>query len=306
MSEFIFRLHSEMNIDNFSALDGTVKFYNFVRAAMLKVHAREVLDYGAGRGGFWHEDCSHYRKHMRDLRTKGAVVTACDIDQAVLAHPCSQRQIVIKDNERLPFEDEAFDVIVSDMTFEHIDNPGPTSKELLRVLKRGGYICARTPNRFGYVRIMAQLIPNRFHVRLLRQAQVGRKAEDVFPTRYKLNSLAQVRNSFKGCAVYHYYDNAEPSYYFASDIVYRLFHAFHKITPGFLSTSICLFIRKPVLPFDDIAKRCRRIKRDYQGLRGKSGFGISKAENGAAKSDKGMHDEMRRLLRVALAFIHRT
>jgi hypothetical protein len=74
LRDFTYRTHSEKNVDGFTALDGTVRFYNFVKAAMLAVGAREVFDFGAGRGGFWHDDPSAYRRELRDLRSAGAWV----------------------------------------------------------------------------------------------------------------------------------------------------------------------------------------------------------------------------------------
>jgi len=238
------RWHPEKGIDSFSKLDGTVRFYNFVKAILLKVNAKDILDFGAGRGEFWFDEKSNYRRYLRDLRTYGANVTACDIDDAVRSHPCSHRQIVIRSGERLPFEDEAFDVIVSDMTFEHLEDVDHVARELLRILKFGGYICARTPNRFGYPRIISSLIPNRLHARVLRYIQPDRRREDIFPTFYRVNSPAQARRAFKDCVIYHYYDSSEPAYFFGSNVLYGALMLVHAILPPRLSTSVCFFIHK--------------------------------------------------------------
>lgn len=243
-SDFTHRRHPEKTIDSFTALDGTVRFYNFVKAAMLKAEAREVLDFGAGRAAFWHDDPSRYRRHIRDLRTTGARVTACDIDPVVMTHPCSDRQVVIEPGRPLPFADAAFDVIVSDMTFEHIETPRAVAAELLRILKPGGYICARTPNRLGYVRLMSSLIPNRLHSIALRRIQPDRKAEDVFPTWYRLNSPAQVRSAFPGCEVAHIYDSAEPAYYFGRPSLYRALQLVHRLLPPALATTLFVIVHK--------------------------------------------------------------
>ena len=44
------KFHPEIAIDNFSRFDGTITYFAFVRAAMKRVKARKVMDYGAGRG----------------------------------------------------------------------------------------------------------------------------------------------------------------------------------------------------------------------------------------------------------------
>ncbi|QPC43674.1 class I SAM-dependent methyltransferase [Kaustia mangrovi] len=237
--------HPEKAVDGFTALDGTVRFYSFVKAILMRTSARDVLDFGAGRGGFWFDDPSHYRKHMRDLRTTGATVTACDIDEAVLGHPCSHHRETIRPGAPLPFADRSFDVIVSDMTFEHIAEPEAVARELMRILRPGGYLCARTPNRFGYVALLTRLVPNGLHARLLARIQPGRKAEDVFPTVYRMNSPGRLGALFPDCEVSCFRDSAEPAYFFGNALLYRTLLAVHRLLPAALSTTLCAFIRKP-------------------------------------------------------------
>ncbi|OAI22632.1 hypothetical protein A1351_03830 [Methylosinus sp. R-45379] len=244
MMDISYCVHAEKAIDDFTAQDGTIRFYNFVKAIMLREKVENVLDFGAGRGAFWSDTQSAYRRHLRDLRTTGARVTAADIDEAVLSHPCSHEQALLVPDAPLPFPDGAFDLIVSDTTFEHLEHPEVVAKELLRVLKPEGYICARTPNRWGYVRLASNLLPNRFHVGVLKSVQPGRDASDIFPTFYRLNSPQQAKRVFRGKPVYHYYDSGEPSYYFGSPWLYRAFNLLHRILPAPLSTSVCLFIRQ--------------------------------------------------------------
>jgi SAM-dependent methyltransferase len=245
MNDFKLRKHPELKIDGFTVLDGTVTFYSLVKAAMQRHDAREVLDFGAGRGASFHDDPSVYRRSLRDLRTTGATVTACDIDAAVMSHPCSHRQIVIEQGKPLPFDDQSFDLIVTDHTFEHIEHPVELAKELIRVLKPCGYICARTPNRYGYVSVGAGLVPNRMHGSALRRVQSDRAEQDIFPTFYRLNSVSEVRKAFAGCEVMHYHDSAEPAYYFGSALLYKMLLKLHRLLPDAMATSVCFFIRKP-------------------------------------------------------------
>lgn len=242
------RMHPEARIDGFTQYDGTIQFFSFVAACALQTEAKRVLEYGAGRGKFFYvndrETGSLLRKKLQDMRSLGGHVVACDIDPVVKEHPCSDEQVVITLTDPLPFEDNSFDVIVSDMTFEHIDNPEHACAELRRVLKPGGYICARTPSKYGYVALIASLVPNRLHVAALKRAQPHRLAEDVFPTAYKLNTPGQVRSHFPDCEVVHYYAANEPGYAFGNKFVYWLMMGFHKILPGPLRPGFCVFIRK--------------------------------------------------------------
>jgi len=246
---FLQRVHPESKIDGFNKSDGTILFFSFVWACILRNNAQKILDFGAGRGAFYYnntaEKGSLFRKYLQDIRNTGAKVTACDIDPVVRDHPCSDLQVQIEPGKALPFKDESFDIIVSDHTFEHIAEPDFVARELLRILTPGGYICARTPSKYGYVALISSLIPNRFHTAMLRRAQPGRMAEDVFPTVYKLNTLSQIRRHFSGCDVTHYFFSGEPSYAFGNQIVYGMLRIFHRLLPGPLNTSVCLFIRKP-------------------------------------------------------------
>ena len=245
MSDFQRKIHLEQGIDHFNTLDGSITFFTFVKAAMMKVDAKRVLDFGAGRGAALIEDRSVYRKNLRDLRTTGAHVSVCDLDEVVLTHPASDEQHQLKYNEPLPYDDESLDVIVSDMTFEHVANDEFTASELLRVLKPGGYICARTPNKLGYVQIITSLIPNSLHSKLLKSIQPNRKSEDVFPTVYKMNSPSQIKRLFPECEVMHLRDSADPAYYFGNKWIYRFFLLVHKFMPSLFATTILFFIRKP-------------------------------------------------------------
>lgn len=246
---FLKNFHPEQQIDNFSALDGTIIHFSFVKAAMKRTGARKVMDFGAGRGQFYDSDApsevSLFKQELMDLRSDGAEVWAVDVDPVVRSHPASHHQVVIEIGERLPFDDATFDVISSDVTFEHIDNPEHSAAELMRVLKPGGYLCARTPNKYGYVTFAARMVPNRKHFGALKSIAPARKAEDVFPTAFKMNTVTDIRKLFKGCEVYWHRNSANPSYYFNNSIAYRMFMVLHKILPNILSTSLSVFIRKP-------------------------------------------------------------
>lgn len=156
---FISRINTEKRLDGFTRYDGTIKFYAFVHALILRGDAKTVMDFGAGRGGFWHDDLSVFRRHLRDLRRPGVTVTAVDVDEAVITNPCSHKQVVVTPDGPLPFPNDHFDLIVSDMTFEHIERANEMASELLRVLRPGGVICLRTPNRFSYFSLVSRLIP---------------------------------------------------------------------------------------------------------------------------------------------------
>lgn len=248
MKQFLQRLQPERAIDKFSLQDSTLLFYSLVKAAMLTGNAKKVLDFGAGRGSFMDErsnpDKSKYRNSLQDLRAPGVHVTATDIDSAVKTHQASHDQVVFTPGIPLPFEDSQFDLVVSDWTFEHIETPAQVANELLRIVRPGGWICARTTNGFSYLRLAASLIPNRLHVAVLKYVQPGRKDVDVFPTHYCMNSKSALRKAFAGHEVNVTYVWGEPSYYFGSSLLFRLFKLVHKFMPNFTAPMLFVFVRK--------------------------------------------------------------
>jgi SAM-dependent methyltransferase len=235
--------------DYFDTLDtdGTVKFYQTVQACQVATNAREVLDFGAGRGGgivAARAAGNSYKAFLQDLRSLGARVTACDVDDAVRAHPAADDIALIDSDGALPFADESFDLIVSDNTFEHIARPEQVARELLRVLRPGGYICARTPNKHGYVAVAARLVPGSLYGFVLRKAQPGRDDHDKFPVEYKLNDLASLRRHFAGATVAVRYPHVEPSYFFNSAVIKAGMQLVHALTPSRLRPVMIVLVRK--------------------------------------------------------------
>lgn len=229
--------------------DGTVKFYQYVQACQQLSEAKNILDFGAGRGAALLEARElglSYKEFLHDLRSLGAHVTACDIDAIVHSHPAADRAVVMDSDDQLNFDDASFDLIVSDNTFEHIEKPDRIAAELLRVLRPGGYICIRTPNRFGYVAMIAAALPASIYSFVLKKAQPDRKGQDKFKVFYKLNDLRSLRRHFVGAEVMVVYPNLEPSYYFACSVVRHAFICLHAILPKRLRPAIFVIIYKQV------------------------------------------------------------
>lgn len=235
-------MSTRLTTKNPQGLNGSRLFFWHVRKRLKDSGAKRVLDFGAGRGG-WFTQSDEARK-LFDLRPH-AEVWACDIDPVVLTHPGSDKQVLLREGESLPFPDNSFKLILTDVTLEHVTNPAFVASELVRILEPGGTICARTPNKWGYPAVIARLVPNRFHRALVRLAQPGTRFEkDVFPTAYKLNRPNAVIRYFRGCSVEWYFDSAEPSYSFGSRSITRIMAAVHRLLPDTLATSVCFFITK--------------------------------------------------------------
>lgn len=113
------------------------------------------------------------------------------------------------------------------------------------MLVPGGWICVRTPNRYGYIAIANRLVPERLHSGLISSAQSDRKSEDIFPAVYRLNTAKAFERHFAPSRYHHYVVpwDAELAYHFGSKLLYSFFLAIH-CTPPFFKTVLMVFLQK--------------------------------------------------------------
>lgn len=244
MSDPLSRLYPEIAVGGFSRDNKNLEFYSRVDA--LLAPDAVVVDFGAGRGGFTEEPDSYLRR-LRTLRGRVARVIGVDVDPVVTQNPSVDEAIVWDPHAAIDLPDASVDVVVSDFTFEHVEDPAPVAAELDRILKPGGWICARTPNRWGYIALGARLVPNRLHARALRRLQPGRRAErDVFPTRYRMNTRGTIRRLFPTprWEVYAYTMNGEPVYFGRSWLLVYAVYGLSRLLPQRLGATYLFFCRK--------------------------------------------------------------
>ncbi|SFS10944.1 class I SAM-dependent methyltransferase [Sphingomonas jatrophae] len=238
------KFYPEATIGGFSHVDIGVQFYTRI-AALLKPTDR-VLDFGAGRGAQILEDRIEFRQQLQKLRGRVARVDGCDLDPAVFDNPfIDEARLIEGPSAPLPYDDATFDLIFCSWVFEHVADPEFTSRELLRILKPGGHICALTPNKWGYLALASRAAGSSNHVKLLKRIQPERKAHDVFPTCYKLNTPAAIRRYFGHAADTVAYSAAgEPAYHFNNPVVFRGLKLLHTVLPPRLRPALLIFIRK--------------------------------------------------------------
>lgn len=139
-----------------------------------------VLDLGAGAG------------IVSQMNFKGLAKKVCgvDLDPRVVDNPMLDEGRV-SDAGGIPYEDALFDTVFSDNVFEHLDEPLAVYREVARVLKPGGVLLFKTPNKWHYMPTIARMTPHGFHqfVNRLR----GRAEVDTFPTRYRTNTKGDVQ-----------------------------------------------------------------------------------------------------------------
>lgn len=134
-----------------------------------------MLDIGAGAG------------IIEYMNFKGLVseVVGIDPDPRIMENKFLDRAY-IGYGDKTDFCDSEFDIIICDNVLEHIENPKQLFSEVHRLLKPGGYFISKTPNKFYYVSIIATFTPHFIHEFINRKR--GFRAEDTFPTLYKINT----------------------------------------------------------------------------------------------------------------------
>ena len=223
---------------NYQPLDGTIEFYGRINSLLKKTDV--VLNIGAGRGAWFFEDKCEFRRKLINIKPLVKKLIGVDIDPVVLKNPTTSINYVIKDHN-IPLKSNSIDIIICDYVLEHVKYPDLFYKEIDRLLKPGGYFFARTPHKFHYVSIAANLIRNQLHAKFLKILQPKRKPEDVFPTEYKMNTLTCIKKIFSSYINQSYLYSAEPSYYFGNRSIFITFSFLHGILPKEIVSNIFIF-----------------------------------------------------------------
>lgn len=128
-----------------------------------------VLDLGA-RAGI-----------VERMNFKGHAAKVCgvDLDPRVIDNPYLD-EAPVADANGIPYGDGLFDLVFADNVMEHLAQPQAVFREVARVLKPGGTLLFKTPNRAHDVPLIARCTPHSFHQFINRLR--SRAEEDTFPT----------------------------------------------------------------------------------------------------------------------------
>ena len=133
-----------------------------------------------------------YEEECKLVGCKCSIV-GLDYDFDSLKKHRSIKKRIRGDISFLPFDDDCFDLVTSNMVFEHLKAPMIQLKEINRVLKPGGTLLFHTPNALSYGMRAAKLIPEPIKKKLVWLLE-GRKEEDVFPAYYKINTIKDINS----------------------------------------------------------------------------------------------------------------
>lgn len=237
------RWYPESRFGGYSDADGTIAFYTRVRSLLQPQTV--VVDVGCGRGAF-RDDPVPFRRELRTLKGHCRMVIGLDLDPDAAENPYLDEFRRLPAGGSFPLDDASADLIVSDSVVEHIQDPGFFFDECARILRPGGIICIRTPNALSYLGLVARVVPNRLHARILTRVQERRKAKDVFPTVYRCNSVWSLRRYLRasGFDPVVYTHEAEPSYFAFSRLAYALGVAHQRYAPRLLRLTLFAFAQK--------------------------------------------------------------
>lgn len=243
MLNHLAEVYPEYRAGGYTKYDGGMEFYGRLNA-LLKPDMVAV-DLGAGRGQQFETD-NEYLYNLFKIQGKVTRVIGVDVDDAVMENTHIDEARVY-DGARLPFDDLSIDLIYCDWVLEHIDDPKVFAAEVGRVLRPGGWFCARTPHTFSILAMASRAIPNRLHASFLQKIQPGnRQARDVFPTFYRMNSRRTIRKLFPASIWMNctYTWSAEPGYTFGKPTVVRVLSAIQYIKLPIGGEALYVFLQK--------------------------------------------------------------
>jgi SAM-dependent methyltransferase len=98
----------------------------------------------------------------------------------------------------LPFAENSLDLITCRMVVEHLAQPRHAFAESARCLRPGGALVVITPHLLNYGilgnAVATKLLPDKLRLRIVR-ASDSRAEEDIFPVRYKANTMPRLVQS---------------------------------------------------------------------------------------------------------------
>lgn len=201
------------------------------------------MNYGAGRGSWYFEDTSFLRRKLQDVKSYSNEYIGLDIDPVVMLNPTTSSNYLIIDNS-IPFTTASIDIVIADWVLEHLENPSNVFQEIDRVLVPGGIFCARTPHKYNLISVIAKIVPNTYHTKILKYVQPGRKDLDVFPTVYRANTKKDIMVNFPGYKDFCYLFVPEITYDFDNSLINKVMNLAKHLLPKVCFSYMHIFLQK--------------------------------------------------------------
>ena len=149
-------LHSEDEVNRYS-----IQLYHYL-VAMLEVPGKEILEVGSGRGG----GANYIKKYLKPQKITGLAIACSAVRLANEKHSTVGLTFVQGNAEKLPFNDESFDVVINVESCHAYGSVPAFLKEVKRVLRPGGYfLCTDMRSPKGMQTLKNNLIITGMHIR---------------------------------------------------------------------------------------------------------------------------------------------
>jgi ubiquinone/menaquinone biosynthesis C-methylase UbiE len=167
-----------------------LKYSQYLYEDVLNSHVNgevDWLDVGCG-----HRVLPPWRaEEEKSLVGRSHSMVGLDADWASLRKHRSAKAKVLGTICQLPFRDGSFDMVTANMVVEHLDKPATQFREISRILKPGGVFIFHTPNRRGYLTMMARAVPEWAKNKLIYLLE-ARAEGDVFRTFHRVNTPEEI------------------------------------------------------------------------------------------------------------------
>lgn len=152
-------------------------------------HIPKLLEVGCGTQ-------SVVSRRLRESK-RSIAVHGLDIEAYALENK-DVDEVYIANAEHMPFDDGAYDIVVSQYMLEHVHDYRKTLKEMARVVTKDGILVLRFPNPTSPEAIVTRLTPFWFHVFFRKCIQKVIEAErKTFPTTFSFKSVENVVKELK-------------------------------------------------------------------------------------------------------------
>lgn len=159
---------------------------------VFKLFSRAIHDYAKGHDRIYILDAGCGRRWTLDLNGLDYHLTGIDNNETVLRIRCEERgdldEWICADLRTAPLTARNYDVIHSSFALEHIDGAEAVLERLVSVLKPGGLLLLRIPDRRSVYAFLTRITPHRMHVWYKRwvnhNKNAGKPGHGPWPTAY--------------------------------------------------------------------------------------------------------------------------